>query len=370
MSERHAEADPGDSADAVESDADAREVIDDSVMLSIQGLRHAYDTTRVLGGVDLDVGRGEVVAVLGPSGCGKTTLLRAIAGLVVPDGGCIQLGGVEVTCSHQIKVPVERRGVGLVFQDYALFPNLDVRANVAFGLTRRGRGYADDLLKAVGLADYARRKPDELSGGQQQRVALARALAPGPRVLLMDEPFANVDAALRDELGAVLRELLQRSGTSALLVTHDRQDALGLADRVAVVLPGDDGATVAQVGEPQVVYSQPVSQAVAELTGPAACWDGKGRGFEADTLLGRLPLRCDQHGACTVIARPEDLTFAPGPTGESSVENRRFLGNVMRLRCHTPAGHVLVDVPVPRAPTIGTRGTVTARHGLWAVGAG
>ncbi|MEZ5341122.1 MAG: ABC transporter ATP-binding protein [Acidimicrobiales bacterium] len=210
--------------------------------------------------VSLSASKGEVLVLLGPSGCGKTTLLRLIAGLDRPDGGRIAIGGSTVA-GDGAWVPPEKRQVGMVFQDWALFPHLTVGQNVAFGL----KGQADsndrvaEMLGLVGLAPLADRLPSTLSGGQQQRVALARSLAPSPRVLLLDEPFSNLDAGLRTQLRGELRSLLRSLGITAVFVTHDREEALELGDRPAVFR---DGA-IAQVGDPVTVYAAPVSPWVA-----------------------------------------------------------------------------------------------------------
>ena len=337
-------------------------------LLSIAGLRHAYDGTPVLAGIDLDLQPGELMAVLGASGCGKTTLLRAVAGLLVPDAGRIELDGEPLsdaaTGHHR---PVEHRGVGVVFQDYALFPAMNVRANVAFGLPRRERKRADELLDLVGLASYARRRPGELSGGQQQRVALARAMAPRPQLLLLDEPFANLDASLREELGPELRDTLKTAEQSALLITHDRHEAIGLADRVAVMVPGEDGSHIGQVAPPWEIYHRPATPEIARLTGPVACIPGSAEGFHVETDLGQLPLSVDLRGEVVVLPRPHDLGFVVDAHGELEVRTRRFLGHAFRLLCDSPEGEIQIDVPTQRAPEAGEVGRLEARHGLWAV---
>ena len=215
------------------------------IALRCDGLSKAFGDAAAVDDASFHVTAGTVLALLGPSGCGKTTTLRLIAGLDRPDAGTIVLGGSEVQ-GPDVSVPPERRRVGLVFQDYALFPHLDVRANVGFGLSRRNGRAARvaETLELVGLSALASRMPHELSGGQQQRVALARALAPNPRVVLLDEPFSNLDAALRNDLRNDVRRVLRESGTTAVFVTHDQEEALSLADQVAVMIDG----RVLQVG--------------------------------------------------------------------------------------------------------------------------
>jgi iron(III) transport system ATP-binding protein len=286
--------------------------------LRIVGLSHSYGATAVLDGVSLELEQGRVLSLLGPSGCGKTTLLRAVAGLLSPSRGRVLIGG-EAVFDGTERVPCERRRVGLVFQDYALFPTLSVADNIGFGLPGPEPGRVAELLEVMGLSALAERRPAQLSGGQQQRVALARALAPRPELLLLDEPFANVDSERRLELGRFLREVLRTEGTSALLVTHDQDAALRLGDHLAVIQPGPRGGRVAQTGAPEQVYRQPGSLEVARLTG--ACWE--------------------QDGA---IVRPEDSSFVEGP-GEDRVLAAAFVGRGWSLLVRTAWGEVRLDAP-------------------------
>ena len=337
-------------------------------LLRITGLRHAYGAAPVLAGIDLDLAGGELLAILGASGCGKTTILRAVAGLVEPLAGRIELGGEVLTdVAQRRQVPVERRGVGVVFQDYALFPGLDVRGNVAFGLSRADQGRADELLDLIGLRELGRRRIAELSGGQQQRVALARALAPRPRLLLLDEPFANLDATLREDLALELRATLHQAGQAALLVTHDRHEALGLADRVAILVAGPAGAVIGQVADPATIYRRPASAEVARLTGPVGIFAGEAEGAVARTPLGTLPLAEAHQGTVTVLARPDDLSFTVGE-GPVTVRSRRFLGHATRIACTTPTGDCIVDLPAGTPiPDEGGRGSIAATTPLWAI---
>jgi thiamine transport system ATP-binding protein len=233
-------------------------------MLEVHGLTVVYGATRAVDGVDLQVGRGEVVCVLGPSGSGKSTMLRAIAGLERPDAGRITWDGEDLT-----HLPPHRRQLGLMFQDHALFPHLDVAANVAFGMRMQHvagdetRERVAQTLELVNLAGFGPRRIGELSGGEQQRVALARALAPQPRLLMLDEPLGSLDRALRERLMVELHELFEARGVTALFVTHDHDEAFGLADRVVVMRAG----TVEQVGEPQEVWSRPATEFTARFLG-------------------------------------------------------------------------------------------------------
>ena len=329
--------------------------------LVLSGLGHAYGDTPVLAGVDLELADGEFVAVLGASGCGKTTLLRSVAGLVTPTRGRISVAGTEVVRDGRELLPVERRGVGLVFQEYALFPNLSVFENVGFGLPRAERGErVPALLALAGLEGLAERRPSELSGGQQQRVALIRSLAPKPHLMLLDEPFSNVDAERRMELGSTLKALIRAEGTAALLVTHDRTDALRLADRVMVLVPQEGGARVAQLDTPEVVYARPASEAVARLTGSCVVVAGSASGARAETALGTVELLEPREGPVRLVVREEQLVFEPG--GELPVQHREFVGRAWRLALETAAGPVVVEHATPH-----DRGAVRLRGAVWAL---
>lgn len=311
--------------------------------LRIEALAHGYGPVPVLDQIDLAVAPGELVAVLGTSGCGKTTLLRAVAGLVTPRGGRITMDGVVVAEAGRLRVPIEGRRVGIVFQDYALFGSLSVRANVGYGL-RGEPGRVAELLERVGLTDCADRLPSELSGGQQQRVALARALAPRPSLLLLDEPFANVDADRRDALATSLRQALRAEGRSAVLVTHDRADALGIADRVLVLVSGPDGGRVGQVGTPEVVYAEPAGLEVARLTGPCCHLRGEASGGVVQTAVGSVAI-AGAEGAGTLILRPEAIALRPDPQGAGEVVGTSFRGAEVRIWVETAAGRLLATAP-------------------------
>ena len=233
--------------------------------IGLAGVRMSFGDREVLDALDLTVGDGECLALLGPSGCGKTTVLRLVAGLERPDAGEISIGG-SVVSGPDVFVPPERRDVGLVFQDGALFPHVDVGRNVGFGLERaerRGGPRVVEMLELVGLPGAEARGPDELSGGQRQRVALARALAPTPGVMLLDEPFSNLDAVLRERLRAEVRTLLSESRVTSVFVTHDRAEAFAVGDRIAVMRDG----RIVQQGTPRQVYDDPVDRWVAEFVG-------------------------------------------------------------------------------------------------------
>jgi iron(III) transport system ATP-binding protein len=282
----------------------------------ISGLVAGYGGEPVLRGLDLEVPKGALVAVLGSSGCGKTTLLRVLAGFHRPDAGTVTLGGRDLA-----DVPPERRGIGVVPQEGALFPHLSVAGNVGFGLARaqRRNGRVDELLDLVGLKGFGKRMPGQLSGGQQQRVALARALAPQPGVVLMDEPFSSLDAGLRDELRADVRAVLHSRKATALMVTHDQQEALGVADLVAVLRDG----RVAQLGTPQQVYAEPADLGVALFVGEAITFSSTANNGTIDTPLGRFPV--DGKGNGTALLRPEQVRLDDSGT-PATVDDVLFHG--------------------------------------------
>jgi iron(III) transport system ATP-binding protein len=295
--------------------------------LDVLGLRVSFGDHQVLQGVDLRVEDG-VTAVLGSSGCGKSTLLRTIAGFIEPSGGEVRLGGRTVTGGGARSVPPRHRSIGYVPQEGALFPHLDVAANIAFGLSRavraqrsgrRGRQAHDRVAAMLDLVELphhlATRQPHELSGGQQQRVAVARALAPGPDLVLLDEPFSSLDAGLREETGRAVVRALRAAGAAALLVTHDQGEALSLADQVAVMAQG----RFLQVDTPLGVYLEPADAAVATFLGHAAVVPGTTNGGgTASCLVGPLPLKGEHPAGPVLLAiRPEqvEVTRAEQPGG-------------------------------------------------------
>lgn len=314
--------------------------------LRVQGLTMQYDDSEILRGLDLEVRPGEFLALLGPSGCGKTTALRLIAGFEQPRSGAIEVGN-ELVCDATTPggrwIPPEGRRVGMVFQDYALFPHLTVARNVGFGLPRRTADRDARIaaaLEIVGLQDLAERTPDQLSGGQQQRVALARALAPSPAVVLLDEPFSNLDADLRQTVREDVRHILRDAGATAILVTHDQEEALSIADRVAVMLDG----RIVQAGPPEEIYHRPASRAVAEFVGDVQFLPGVASGRRAATVLGDIPLHAPHDGPVDVMLRPEMLRLAPAasathegePGVPAAIVSRAFFGHdqLLTLRLH------------------------------------
>jgi ABC-type Fe3+/spermidine/putrescine transport system ATPase subunit len=305
-------------------------------MLDIQNLTRRFGASLALDGASLEAGAAEVVALLGPSGCGKTTTLRIVAGFESADSGSVTLAGRDL-----IRLPPHQRDIGLVFQDYALFPHMSVADNIAYGLRRRGMAAADrarrvgEMLDLLRLSGLDARRPAQLSGGQQQRVALARALAINPRLLLLDEPLSNLDAKLRHTLQAELRHILTRIGTTTLIVTHDQEEAMALADRIAIMANEGAGGRVLQIGTPREVYEQPACRFVAEFLGSALWLEGRVEpgGFvtRAGTRLAcAAPRRvAPAHG---LLIRPEALSLGCGEnTLAAQVLGHRYRGPAILL---------------------------------------
>jgi len=328
--------------------------------LRVADLSVSFDTDtgrlQVLKQLDFSLARGEIGCLLGGSGCGKTTALRAIAGFIRPDLGSIEVDGHCVSSSAQVLAP-EKRGVGVVFQDYALFPHLDVAGNIAFGLRRMSaaqkREQVAQMLDLVGLTGTAERFPHELSGGQQQRIALARALAPSPSILLLDEPFSNLDPDLRETLALELRDILKRHGTTALLVTHDQYEAFALADSIGVM---EDGR-IAQWDEAYRLYHHPASRSVADFVGmgvflPGRLIEGE-QGPSVSVELGSLPIdqaedriqarkNVGRSGELTVLLRPDDVVHDDASPIMASVVRKAFRGAQFLYTLELPSGQRLL----------------------------
>jgi iron(III) transport system ATP-binding protein len=373
----------------------AQEVAVSCPRLGIHDLWHRYagmgNDTWTLRGVSLSLRQGELVGLLGPSGCGKTTLLRLIAGFERPARGCIELDGREVA-GERHWLPPESRGVGMVFQDYALFPHLDAWANACFGLRRRpGRSAAGTasqrervawLLELMGLGGLERRFPHELSGGQRQRLALARALAPGPSLVLLDEPFSNLDVEVRLRLRSELPEVLNRCGASGLLITHDAEEAMAICDRVAVMRAGQ----LHQCGPPRELTTQPATPFVGRFVLQANSLAARLEGALAHTAVGTLE-RFERPSAARgatatggdsddtaprgtppeVLVLPESLEFHPDPDGEAWVIGREFLGQDWAYWVQWGEERLRLRLPLAQCHARGDRGVVRlrARGGGW-----
>jgi ABC-type Fe3+/spermidine/putrescine transport system ATPase subunit len=329
--------------------------------LSITGLVKRFDANLVVDGAALEVGQGEIVALLGPSGCGKTTTLRLIAGFEKADAGVIAIAGEDLR-----RQPPFQRQIGLVFQDYALFPHMTVADNISYGLRRRGVARqacaqrVSELLELVRLTGLGSRMPAALSGGQQQRVALARALAISPKLLLLDEPLSNLDAKLREELRGELRDLLVRLGITTLVVTHDQQEAIGLADRIAVMNRG----RIEQIGTPRSVYEEPATRFVADFIGRSLWFDGTfhvaENRFQAEGqsfVVAAPAVAAVRYG---LSIRPEHLHLGPRADDDNrlpaTVEAIEFSGAELVIHCRLASGR-RIPVPVrsdaPNLPAVG-----------------
>jgi iron(III) transport system ATP-binding protein len=303
--------------------------------LQCRGVVKSYGDRTVLDGVDLAVPQGTLTAILGASGSGKTTLLRLLIGFIGVDGGVISIGGKVVADADRIHIPPDKRAVGYVAQEGALFPHLTVAENVGFGLLRsqrRGGERIEEALELVGLdRSYAQRQPQELSGGEQRRVALARALAPRPDIVLLDEPFSGLDASLRTEARAAVLDALETAGSTAVLVTHDQAEALSTGREVAVLRDG----RLAQVAAPDVLYRTPADLDLAHFVGEAVVLPGEARSGVVTCALGTLSVRGKGEGTVQVMVRPEQIKIEQGRAGRGTaawVVAQSFYGPETLLR--------------------------------------
>jgi iron(III) transport system ATP-binding protein len=293
--------------------------------IEARGLTKRFGQLWALAGFDIEIEEGQLLTLLGPSACGKTTALRVIAGFVRPDAGVVAVGGVPVA-GPALHVPPEKRRVGMVFQDYALFPHMTVAANVSYGLVKKDRIKKDrarvgEVLELVGMSGTEKRLPHELSGGQQQRVALARALAPRPAVILLDEPFSNLDASLRQRVRRELKAILAQARATALFVTHDQEEALSLSDQVAVMRDG----LIVQVAAPPELYRAPSDPWVAGFLGDADFISARASQGQVETAVGTFATH--HEGDVLVMFRPERVLVTPMEDGEAIVVSREYFGH-------------------------------------------
>ena len=319
-------------------------------LLKVENISAGYGRERVIESLSFHVNRGEIVSLLGPSGCGKTTALRAIAGFEPVSDGLIQIEQKTVSAPGTT-VPPEQRSIGMVFQDYALFPHLTIADNIGFGLKKLPavdrRVQVEHLLDATGLQGKGGRYPHELSGGQQQRVALARALAPRPTILLMDEPFSNLDIELRERLSVEVRDLLKAEGISGILVTHDQHEAFAVSDKVGVMREG----RILQWDTPYNLYHEPANRFVADFVGQGALVTGEVINdhqveIELGVLNGHIPVECDASGCdeCVrschvdVLLRPDDIVHDDDSLLLAEVENKAFRGAEFLYTLKLPSG--------------------------------
>lgn len=329
-------------------------------LLSLEHVQKSYGTSAVLKSLSFHLEEGAIGCLLGPSGCGKTTALRTIAGFETIQGGRIQIGA-DIVSSSDIHVAPEKRRIGMVFQDYALFPHLTVRGNVAFGIEKRDRKHAlsrvDDLIDLVGLSAVVDQYPHELSGGQQQRVALARALAPNPRLLLMDEPFSNLDVTLRERLSIEVRNVLKQQGTTAILVTHNQSEAFAVADHIGIMEDGE----LQQWGTAYQLYHRPRSPQVAAFVGEGVLIDGQviseGRVETGLGILeGRFTYPCSNGCPAKVLIRPEDVAHEDDSPHKAEILQKNFRGpSILYVLKLSSGERVLSIVPSHHDHRVGDR---------------
>jgi len=321
-----------------------------SAQLDVNAIQCNYGDLTVVKNLSFTLKAGEIACLLGPSGCGKSTILRAIAGFEPLLSGSIRLDGLEISSPQKVLAP-EKRSIGMVFQDYALFPHLTIQQNIEFGLNKLDSTARDrrikDLMELVDLTGYEGRFPHELSGGQQQRVALARALAPNPALLLLDEPFSNLDAELRQRLGVDIRAILKELKISAILVTHDQKEAFAMSDSIGVI----DLGTIQQWGKPFDLYHEPVNRFVASFVGQGSFIKGTALNPECfDTELGVIAgnraYGWPEQSKVDILIRPDDIIFDPSALLSAEVTAKTFAGTNTQYQLRLDSG-TLIEASFP-----------------------
>lgn len=303
--------------------------------LEVKEITVQFDEKTILNHLSFSLAEGEIGCLLGHSGCGKTTALRVIAGFENTKSGSVCLDGATLS-DVKIHIPAHKRGIGMVFQDYALFPHLRVSENIAFGLHKNTRAEkqqrVEELLELIGMSEYAQHYPHQLSGGQQQRVALARALAPRPKLILLDEPFSNLDADLRLRLSQDVRQLLKHTETSGILVTHDQNEAFIMADKIGMMADG----VLQQWGTAAELYHQPINQQVAAFIGQSSFIEGEVHHNEVHTVLGLIPINTSKPEAgqdkVQVLIRPEDIGLEKQSSCRGTIIHKDFKGNCWQYK--------------------------------------
>lgn len=315
-----------------------------SAQIQFQGVTKRFGGVIAANDLSFAVKRGSLTALLGPSGCGKTTTLRLIAGLEAPDAGSVWLQERQVA-GDGVWIPPELRRVGMVFQDGALFPHLTIAQNIAFPLkSRNSAERVHDLMCLVGLNGMEARYPHQLSGGQQQRIALARALAANPDVILLDEPFSRLDAALRMSLREEVQQIVSQVGATTVFVTHDQEEAMSIADHIVVMFEG----RIVQIGTPQEIYTRPATRALATFIGEANLLPGRAQGAMVECALGRLLLATHHDGEVDVMIRPEAIEMTPARSGQARIERIRYFGHDQVAHLRLQSGILLDARSLPR----------------------
>lgn len=322
-------------------------IMEKPVILRLKSVCKQFESnsTPAVDRVSFSLQEGDLLGLLGPSGCGKTTLLRILAGFDRPSSGVVELAG-QIVAGNGYWLPPEQRNTGMVFQDYALFPHLTIAENIGFGLKNKNNGLTrrqikeriSEVLVLVGLNGLEKRYPHELSGGQQQRVALARAIAPQPALILLDEPLSNLDVQVRQRLRHEIRNILKASGTSAIFVTHDREEALAISDKIAVMRDGQ----LEQIGTPEEIYAAPASRFVAEFVTQANFLPAQRRGKIWKTEIGEFEIInseiINSLERADLMIREEEIALKPDENADTIVRERQFLGREYRYCLQTPSG--------------------------------